>query len=60
VNLKNGNTLLRLRRSGEASFMFAGERAVTDPETRAAMQRQVNNCALAQQVQAAIAADAGR
>jgi hypothetical protein len=60
VNLKNGNTLFRLRRSGEASFMFAGERAVTDLETRAAMQRQVNNCALAQQVQAAIATDAGR
>jgi hypothetical protein len=59
VNLKTGNELLRLRRSGEASFVFAGEHQVTDPETKAAMQRQVNNCALANQVKAAIAAKAG-
>ncbi len=63
VNLRTGSEVLRLRRSGEASFVFAGEHTVTDPEIRSAMQRQVNNCALANEVKAAIAAlgvDAGR
>ena len=57
-----GTELLRLRREGNASFVFAGEHVMTDPETRAAMQRQVNNCSLADQVRAEIAAkgDAGR
>ena len=45
---------MRLRREGNASFIFAGEHAMTDPETRAAMQRQVNNCSLADQVRTAI------
>ena len=31
-----------------------GEHGMTDPETRAAMKRQVNNCALAQAVTAEI------
>ena len=34
--------------------MFAGEHAVTDPETLTAMKRQVNNCALANAVKAAL------
>jgi hypothetical protein len=62
VNLKTGAELVRLRRVGEASFVMAGERAVSDPETKQAMQRQVNNCALANLVRAAIVekgADAG-
>jgi hypothetical protein len=45
--LPAGKEILRLRRSGEARVIPAGERVVTDPETRDAMQRQANNCALA-------------
>jgi hypothetical protein len=41
-----------LRRSGGARFIQAGEHQVTDEETRDAMQRQVNNCALANMVEA--------
>jgi hypothetical protein len=54
VNLKTGQEVIRLRRSAEADFRFAGERAVADPSVRAAMKRQVNNCALAQVVWASI------
>lgn len=54
VNLKTGAEMARLRRTGEADFHFVGERTVHDPEVRAAMKRQVNNCALAQQVWAAL------
>ena len=55
VNLRTGAEVLRLRRVGAATFMSAGEHTIADPETKAAIQRQVNNCSLAQQVQAAIA-----
>lgn len=48
-----GKELLRLRRNAEASFVFAGEQPVSDPETLSAMKRQVNNCALAKAVDAA-------
>ncbi len=58
VNLKTGAEIVRLRRTSEAGFVFAGEHAVLDPEVRAAMKRQVNNAALAQEVWAAIR-DAG-
>ncbi len=54
VNLKTGGEIASLRKSAEADFQFVGERAVRDPETLAAMKRQVNNCALAQQVWAAL------
>jgi hypothetical protein len=54
VNLKTGAEIARLRRTGEADFQFVGERTVHDPEVRAAMKRQVNNCALAQQVWSAL------
>lgn len=54
VNLKNKEVLLRLRRSAEGQFFMAGEHSATDPDTRAAMKRQVNNCALAQAVSAEI------
>ncbi len=53
---KSNKEILRLRRSGQALVVPAGERVVTDPETRGAMQRQANNCALATQVEAALAA----
>lgn len=54
VNLKTGAEMLRLKRSGQATFYMAGDRANLDPETRAAMQRNVNNCDLAGQVTAAL------
>ena len=54
VDLRSGKDVLRVTRRAEGSFVSASERAVTDPEVRNAMQRQVNNCALAQQVNAAI------
>jgi hypothetical protein len=50
-DLKDNKPLLRLRRSGGGRFIQAGERQVTDDETRDAMQRQVNNCSLANQVE---------
>jgi hypothetical protein len=54
VDLKTGTHIARLRKTAEADFQFVGERAVRDPEMHAAMKRQVNNCALAQQVWAAL------
>ena len=54
VDLKSGAEIVRIRRSSSAGFVFAGEHAVQDPETLAAMRRQVNNCALANDVWAAI------
>jgi hypothetical protein len=52
--LPAGAEILRLRRSGEGRFIQAGERVVTDSETRDAMQRQANNCALAARVEEAL------
>jgi hypothetical protein len=54
-DLRNGKEALSLRRSAEASFVFAGEHGATDPETLDALKRQVNNCALAKEVDRAIA-----
>ena len=65
VDLRRNKEIVRLRRESEADFRFAGERTVRDPSVLAAMKRQVNNCALAQDVWAAIkppaaaASDAG-
>jgi hypothetical protein len=50
--LPEGKEILRLRRSGEAQVISAGEHVVTDEETRNAMTRQANNCALAANVEA--------
>jgi hypothetical protein len=50
VNLRTGAEIARLRTTAEADFQFVGGDTVTDPEVRAAMKRQVNNCALAQAV----------
>jgi hypothetical protein len=55
-DLRAGKEVLSVRRSAEASFVFAGEHGATDPETLEAMKRQVNNCALAKEVDRAIAA----
>jgi hypothetical protein len=54
LHLKTGKELVRLRRTGQASYVFAGEGTVADEETRSAMQRQVNNCSLASQVSDAL------
>jgi hypothetical protein len=54
VDLEKDTVALRLRREVNAGFRFAGERQVTDPETLDAMQRQVQNCALAGEVRTAI------
>jgi hypothetical protein len=61
VNLRTNQEVVRVRRTAEASFVFAGESNVHDPETLDAMRRQVNNCALARQVDSALStgADAG-
>jgi hypothetical protein len=53
-DLKDKKPIVRLRRSGGGRYIQAGEHAVTDEETQDAMQRQVNNCALANVVEAAI------
>jgi hypothetical protein len=54
-NLKEGaKEMVRLRREADADFRFAGEHTIRDPSVLAAMKRQVNNCALAQTVWAAI------
>jgi hypothetical protein len=54
LDLKKNQEILRVRRRAEGGFVFAGGRPVTDDETLDAMKRQVNNCALAQNVRAAI------
>lgn len=60
VNLKTGKELVRLRRSADADFRFAGGEAVRDPVILASMRRQVNNCALAQEVSSALKAGAAK
>ncbi len=49
-DLKKDTEIVRLKRTASGTFMPAGERPITDDETRDAVQRQVNNCALAQAV----------
>jgi hypothetical protein len=51
LDLASGTEILRLRRSGEARVIQAGERVIVDPEMRDALTRQANNCALAARVQ---------
>jgi len=54
-DLAGGKEIARVRREGASRIIPVGERMVTDPETREAMQRQANNCALANLVTAALA-----
>jgi len=54
LDLKKNEEILKLRRRADATFIPAAGRPVTDDETLDAMQRQVNNCSLAQQVRAAL------
>jgi hypothetical protein len=48
VDLRSGKTIVRLRRNGTGETVLSG--AIADPETRDAVTRQVNNCALARSV----------
>jgi hypothetical protein len=57
-DLGAGREIARLLRVGDARVIPAGERMITDEETRQAMQRQANNCALAGQVDEALKAPA--
>jgi hypothetical protein len=50
VDVRGGVVKLRARPRASARIVPAGESVVRDPETRAAMERQANNCALAQAV----------
>jgi hypothetical protein len=54
IDLRTHTAVLRVRRSADASFVFVGENRVSDPETLDAMKRQVQNCALAKEVDRAI------
>ncbi|HVH43845.1 MAG TPA: hypothetical protein VM925_15940 [Labilithrix sp.] len=54
IDLKRNKELVRLRREGEADLRFAGVHTFRDPRIAAAVTRQVNNCALAESVWAAI------
>jgi hypothetical protein len=54
-DVATGRELLRLRRTGDAQVIPAGERVITDPEMMDAMQRQANNCSLAGQTETALA-----
>lgn len=58
VNLRTGKDIIRVRRRGEGSFFFASESQPTDPDVKDAMQRNVNNCALAAQVQSVLGLEA--
>ncbi len=58
IDVKRNKEMLRLRREPGAEFRFVGERPVRDPRVLAAMRRQVNNCALADEVLAAMKPDA--
>lgn len=55
LDIAKDKEILRLRRHAEGGLMLAAGKPVTDDETLDAMKRQVNNCALAQQVRAALA-----
>jgi hypothetical protein len=57
-DLASGHEILRVRRTGDARVIPAGERLVSDPEMRDAMQRQANNCSLASHVQEVLVAQA--
>lgn len=56
LKIDKGQTkeMVRVRREGDADFRFAGEHMMRDPYVLAAMKRQVNNCALAQNVWSSI------
>ncbi len=54
LDLQQDKEIVRVRSHAEGKFLFASGRPVTDDETLDAMKRQVNNCALAQDVRTAV------
>jgi hypothetical protein len=50
LNLRTGNAIARYRMRASGSAVSAAGRVSDDPEVRDAVQRQVNNCSLANQV----------
>jgi len=56
-NLKSGVPVFRTRKASEGGYRLSSEHAMTDPAIRDAMKRQVNNCALANDVNNALADD---
>ncbi len=55
IDLKTGREMVRMKRIGQATTVAATGHVVTDPAQRDAIQRQVNNCNLADQIMASIA-----
>ncbi len=53
VDLKTGGDLAHLRKAAHGSFVMAGGQ-LTDPEATAAVERQVQSCSLALEVQEAL------
>ncbi len=53
-NASEVNAIFRLRRNAESSFVMASEGADLSPEMRLAVQRQVNNCGLANEITKAL------
>jgi hypothetical protein len=54
-DLKSNEPLLKLRAEAGGTFVPVGKRAIVDPLVNAAQQRQVNSCALALELKAALA-----
>ena len=54
LDLEHDKEILRVRRRADGKFVFASGGSVTDEETLDAMKRQVNNCALAQEVRGSL------
>jgi hypothetical protein len=55
VNLRTNAEVFRLKRAGQATVYGSVDGPMLDPETKAAIRRNVNNCDLASQIQAALA-----
>jgi hypothetical protein len=58
-DLRRGKEVVRLRKEASADFRVVTERPIADPLLSGALKRQVNNCALAEDVWAAIRPAAG-
>lgn len=58
IDLETNKEMVRLRRTVDPD-LGAGQHTVRDPEVRASLRRQINNCALAQSVLGAIDASKG-
>lgn len=56
IDLRNGEEIVRLRRAPDVDVL-GGEATVRDPAMRASVRRQINNCALADEVWSAIRPD---